>query len=52
LLRPELTGLWQVNGKDNVSFKDLLLDPKLLAAPIPTKAGEFRKATRRRLGRT
>jgi lipopolysaccharide/colanic/teichoic acid biosynthesis glycosyltransferase len=64
-IAPRITELWQVNGKDNVSFKEmiclavgyrrplsLLLDLKLLAATIPTRAGELRKATKRRLGQT
>jgi lipopolysaccharide/colanic/teichoic acid biosynthesis glycosyltransferase len=61
---PGITGLWQVNGKNDLSFKEMicmdisycrnmsfLLDVKLLAATIPAIAGEIRKAIWRRLER-
>jgi lipopolysaccharide/colanic/teichoic acid biosynthesis glycosyltransferase len=62
---PGITGLWQVNGKNDMSFKEMVcldisycrnmspvLDLKLLAATIPAIAGEVRKAVKRRPGRT
>ena len=62
---PGITGLWQVNGKNSLSFKEMIcmdinycrnmspvLDLKLLAATIPAIADEVRKSVKRRLGRT
>ena len=59
---PGMTGLWQVNGKNARSFKEMVcfdiaysrnmslsLDLKLLAATIPSIAGELRKALKKRL---
>ena len=62
---PGITGLWQVNGKNDLSFKEMIrldisycrnislrMDLKLLAATVPAIAGELRKAIKRRFGRT
>ena len=61
---PGITGLWQVNGKNDLTFKEMicmdisycrnmsfLLDVKLLLATIPAIASEIRKAVWRRLER-